>query len=381
MASNQPWLIVGADGKLPLTGLQYNLETPKLNKTNPRQLAFLALRAVHRGAFADVALDRVLRQAQLPDRDRRLLTELVYGSVRRQRSLDALINQLATKRADQQPLELRSILHVGLYQLRYLSHIPAAAAVNSTVELAKQNRFSGLASFINGVLRHYIRLAAGSVDPLRLPEDPLERLAILHSFPDWIVKVWLEQLGYEETEQLCIWLNQTPSIDLRVNPVQVPIEAVELAFQAAGITLKRVPPLPQALRLTQTSPIRSLPGFNDGWWSVQDSSAQLVSYLLDPQPGEVVIDACAAPGGKTTHLAELMGDQGTVWACDRAASRLQKLQENAARLHLQSIQTHLGDSRSLSQFVRQGDRVLLDAPCSGLGTLHRHADARWRQTP
>ncbi|MBD1907063.1 methyltransferase domain-containing protein [Trichocoleus sp. FACHB-832] len=129
------------------------------------------------------------------------------------------------------------------------------------------------------------------------------------------------------------------------------------------------------------SKIEKLPGFSEGWWTVQDSSAQLVSYLLDPQPGEVVIDACAAPGGKTTHIAELMGDNGAVWACDKTASRLRKLKENAERLGLQSIQIQLGDSRSLTQFINTGDRVLLDAPCSGLGTLHRHADARWRQTP
>ena len=130
-----------------------------------------------------------------------------------------------------------------------------------------------------------------------------------------------------------------------------------------------------------SGPIQELPGFNEGWWVVQDSSAQLVSHLLDPQAGDVIIDACAAPGGKTTHIAELMGDKGKVWAGDRTASRLRKLQENARRLNLQSIQVCTGDSRYFSQFNHVADRVLLDAPCSGLGTLHRHADARWRQTP
>jgi 16S rRNA (cytosine967-C5)-methyltransferase len=127
--------------------------------------------------------------------------------------------------------------------------------------------------------------------------------------------------------------------------------------------------------------MQQLPGFNEGWWTVQDSSAQLVSHLLDPQSGELIVDACAAPGGKTTHIAELIQDQGTVWACDRYASRLKKLQENMTRLQLNSIQICAQDSRQITQFTAQADRVLLDAPCSGLGTLHRHADARWRQTP
>ncbi|MBE9189946.1 16S rRNA (cytosine(967)-C(5))-methyltransferase [Gloeocapsopsis crepidinum LEGE 06123] len=349
---------------------------------NSRQLAFIALRSVQRGAYADVALDRILRQTDLSSVDRRLVTELVYGSVRRQRSLDALIDQLAKKKAQQQPPDLRIILHLGLYQLRYLDHIPDAAAVNSTVELAKKNGFSGLASFVNGLLRHYVRLASSEADLLKLPDDPVERLGILHSYPDWIVEVWLSQFGYAETEQLCKWLNKPPAIDLRINPLRASVEKVATALQDVEVGVTRVANLPQALRFTtSTGAIEKLPGFDAGWWTVQDSSAQLVSHILDPQPGEVIIDACAAPGGKTTHIAELMQDTGTIWACDRTVSRLKKLQQNIARLQLKSIQICTGDSRNLPQFTGVADRVLLDAPCSGLGTLHRHADARWRQTP
>ncbi len=354
--------------------------------SNPRQLAFLALRAVDQGAFTDVALDRVLRQETLSNPDRRLLTELVYGTVRRQRSLDALIDQLAKKKAAQQPPNLRLVLHLGLYQLRYLNHIPASAAVNTSVELARNNGLKGLTGVVNGLLRQYVRLAAASSeaehDPLQLPDDPVERLGIQYSFPDWIVRVWLEELGYEETAQLCQWLNQTPSIDLRINPLQTSIEQVEAAMQSVGLAVERIPYLPQALRLKgNPGSIRQLPGFEAGEWTVQDSSAQLVGHLLAPQAGETVIDACAAPGGKTTHIAELMGDRGTILAYDRAASRLKRLQENSARLGLTSIQVCTADSRELTQFTQRADRVLIDAPCSGLGTLHRHADARWRQTP
>lgn len=375
--------------------------------TNPRQLAFIALRDVHKGAYADVALDRVLQKVSLADNDRRLLTELVYGSVRRQRTLDTLIDQLAKKKSHQQPQDLRTILHLGFYQLRYQERIPASAAVNTTVQLAKENGFSGLTGFVNGLLRQYLRKAgeAGEVggaggareentplsssspsslhiDPLQLPENPVERLGILHSFPDWIIQVWLEELGLAETEQLCEWMNQSPTIDLRINPLRTSIEEVEAALQSVGILVRRIPDLPQALRLIGSAgSIQKLPGFKEGWWTVQDGSAQLVSHLLDPQPGEVVIDVCAAPGGKTTHIAELMADKGKIWACDRTPSRLRKLQENSQRLNLQSIQIYTGDSRHFNEFQNTADRVLLDAPCSGLGTMHRHADARWRQTP
>jgi 16S rRNA (cytosine967-C5)-methyltransferase len=181
---------------------------------------------------------------------------------------------------------------------------------------------------------------------------------------------------------LCAWFNQPPAIDLRVNLLKSSVEEVEAALLTAGISVTRLAHLPQALRLTGgTRNIKQLPGYQEGWWIVQDSSAQLVTHLLDPQPGETVIDATAAPGGKTTHIAELMGDRGTIWACDRAAKRLEKVKENAERLQLRSIQTCVGDSRQLTQFKAKCDRVLLDAPCSGLGTLHKRPDIRWQQKP
>ena len=350
---------------------------------NPRQLAFIALRDIHRqGAYTDIALDRVLRTATLNSADRGLLTQLVYGCARQTRSLDALIDQLGKKKASQQPPELRTILHIGLYQLRYQERIPASAAVNTTVELAKENGFKGLTGVVNGMLRQYSRLAEAATEPLQLPQEPIQRLGILHSFPDWIIQMWVEQLGVEETEQLCQWLNQSPTIDLRINPLQVSIEDVEAAMSTADVDVQRVPHLPQALRIVGgAGAIGQLPGFTEGWWTVQDSSAQLVSHLLDPRAGDVVIDACAAPGGKTTHIAELMGDEGKIFACDKTASRLKKLKENAQRLQLHSIQIFTGDSRNLPEFTNSANAVLLDAPCSGLGTLHRRPDIRWRSTP
>ena len=352
---------------------------------NPRQIAFLALREVHRrGAFADVALDRTFRNSQLTDLDRRLVTELVYGSVRRMRAIDFIIDKLATKKSSQQPPELRTILHLGLYQLQYLNNIPPSAAVNTTVQLAKENGFSGLSSFVNGLLRQYIRLTDQELNPLTVTnyKSTVQRLGILHSFPDWIVEMWIEQLGETETEQLCQWFNQSPTIDLRINPLKSTIAEIETAFKSQNISVSRIPHLPQTLRLNGSSgAIQNLPGYSEGWWTIQDSSAQLVTHLLDPQPGETIIDVCAAPGGKTTHIAELIQDTGTIYACDKTENRLKRLKENADRLQIKSIQIHTGDSRQFPEFIDLADRVLLDAPCSGLGTLHRRADARWHHTP
>ncbi|PSN18267.1 16S rRNA (cytosine(967)-C(5))-methyltransferase [filamentous cyanobacterium CCP5] len=353
-----------------------------------RQLAFEALQAIERGAYADVALHRGLRPRSLAGRDRALTTELVYGSVRRQRTLDALIDALGKKTARQQPMAVRLLLRLGLYQLRYLDSVPPSAAVNTTVDLAKANGQGRLSGVVNGILRQYLRRQSQGDDPLQLPADPARAIGIRHSFPDWIVQLWQEQIGLDETAALCDWFNRTPYLDLRVNPLQTNMTEVESAFEAHGIPWESIPHVPQGLRLLEhVGDLSKLPGYAEGWWSVQDASAQLVAYLADPQPGQVIIDACAAPGGKATHLAERMGDRGTIWACDlpgkrkSVSPRLQKVIENAQRLGLHSIKPSPGDSRDRPELYGLADRVLIDAPCSGLGTLHRHADARWRQSP
>ncbi|AFZ35136.1 sun protein [Stanieria cyanosphaera PCC 7437] len=353
--------------------------------SNSRQLAFLALQEIYqKKAYTDIALDRVLRSSpELSSVEKSLTCELVYGIVRRQRTLDSLINLLGKKKAQQQPPNLRIILQMGLYQLRYLDHIPVSAAVNTSVELAKQNGLKKLAGVVNGLLREYLRQAT-NCDPLELPNNPVTKIGIKYSFPDWIVETFLQQLPASEVEQLCGWFNQPAQIDLRINLLKTSLETVEKAFLDQGITTVRVPHLSQTLRLTNSAgKINQLPGYEAGWWMVQDSSAQLVTHLLDPQPGETIVDACAAPGGKTTHIAELIKDQGVIYACDLSEKRLNKVQENAQRLQLKSIKICPGDSRNRtvqcnSKFLV--DRVLLDAPCSGLGTLHKRPDIRWRQT-
>ncbi|MBE9077495.1 16S rRNA (cytosine(967)-C(5))-methyltransferase [Romeria aff. gracilis LEGE 07310] len=366
-----------ADGSSSNTGQSFSSSTG----FSARQLALKALRSIERGAFADEVVSRQLSRANLSLADKRLLTELVYGSVRRQRTLDALIGQFGKKQAEQQPTDLRLILRLGFYQLRYLSQVPPHAAIDTSVELAKQQRLGKLSGVVNGILRQYIRRQAAGDDPLRLPEAPIARLGIRHSYPDWIIQLWQTLLPPDEVESLCEWFNQPPKIDLRVNLQRSNQAQVEAALQKADVAARPIRNLPGGLRLTQPAgAIHLLPGYSEGEWSVQDSSAQLVGHLVTPQPGELIIDACAAPGGKSTHLAELMGDVGTVWACDRAPSRLKKIQQNLDRLRLKSVQPLLCDSRTYEEFG-ECDRLLLDVPCSGLGTLHRHADARWQQFP
>lgn len=370
--------------------------TSKSEPTAPlsaRQLALNALRQVHQGAYADVAIDRSLKSQKLDDRDRRLFTEIVYGAVRRQRTLDAAIDALATKPANQQPPNLRVLLHIGLYQILFLDHIPSSAAVDTTVDLAKKNGLTGLAGFVNGLLRKLVRTLEedaaetegefdlSAIEKLLKTNDK-NRLGIYYSYPDWMTAQWVKQFGQDETEALCEWMNNPPHLDIRLTGRTIQKKELQKALEALDIVVTEIPYVPMGLRLSHSpGGIQELPGFKSGDWIVQDASAQLVGQLVDPQPGETVADVCAAPGGKTVHLAELMQDKGCVIALDKTASRLRKIHQNCDRLGLTSVQVKEGDVRLVKDWANMCDRVLVDAPCSGLGTLHRHADARWRQTP
>lgn len=350
---------------------------------NARSVALSALEAIDGGAYTSIALERALHESGLPVVERALATEIVYGVTRRRLTLDRLIDQFALKPARLHPLA-RNILRLALYQIRNLDHVPPSAAVNTAVGLARQKRLGKLADFINGLLRTYLR-AAERGDPLELPSGAIERLSVQHSFPPWLVELWCTELGEDEAARLCEWFNHPAHLDLRVNLRSASTEAVRQALADHGVESSTVEGIPQSLRLTSPpGAIERLPGFEAGHWVIQEAGAQLVGWLVDPRSGERVIDCCAAPGGKTTHLAELMDDRGRILAFDRNGSRLERVVENQRRLGLTCIESRKVDVTSPPAdlgLVGWADRVLLDAPCSGLGTLHRHPDGRWRKSP
>jgi len=320
------------------------------------------------GAYADVALDRVLGQQAWMAPQRAFITEVALGIVRRRRTLDAWLSHFCPKGV---PPDIRHLVHLGMYQIAFLDRVPAAAAVHSTVELVKAGPRAGLAGLVNGVLRSFLRADR---------EALLNTLGDRHGYPDWLLALWEAEWG--DPEPFCQWFNQPPALDLRVNPLKTNRETLAQRLQAVGLSPEFLPDTPHGLRLRGPSgAIPQLPGFAEGEWSVQDAAAQWAVPLLDPQPGETILDACAAPGGKTTHLAEYTGDRATIWACDVHPHRLKAVTANARRLGLHSIQGRAGDSRQFRDWEAIADRVLLDVPCSGLGTLHHHADARWRMTP
>jgi len=355
----------------------------------PRQLAWQVLQAVAAGAYADGALERELGRVSLAPVDRALATELAYGAIRQRRLLDAWLDQLGKVPAERQPPKLRWLLHLGLYQLIASDRVPASAAVSTTVELAKRGGLGRLAPVANGMLRAFLRRREGG-DTLPLaPEalsDPALVLGVRHSLPDWLARELLQWVPQEQAEAYAQACNTPPSLDLRVNRLRSSVPVVQAALAAAGVEARPIEGLPTGLTLLgRSGDLSRLPGYAEGHWCVQDRAAQRIAPLLAPQPGERILDACAAPGGKSTHLAELMADQGSVLALDRGEARLRRVSRNAERLGLRCIEVVHGDATTWAdqrpELLASFDRILVDAPCSGLGTLARHADARWRIDP
>ncbi len=361
-----------------------------------RQLAWQVLQAVAAGAYADAALERELASLAragggLSPADRALATEIAYGAIRQRLLLDGWIDALGKVSALRQPPALRWLLHVGLYQLLFSDRVPAAAAVSTTVALAKRVGLGRLAPVVNGMLRSLLRrrdslAGAEPWDGLALPADAAAALALRRSLPPWLSAELLGWLPPERAEAFSLACNAVPALDLRANPLRTTRDELLERFTAAGVAARALPGAPHGLTLLErVGDPRDLPGYADGLWCVQDRSAQAIAPLLEAQPGQRILDACAAPGGKSTHLAELIGDQGEVWALDRSEARLRRLDRNAERLGLTCIRSLALDATALAEAKPhwQGsfDRVLLDAPCSGLGTLARHPDARWRITP
>ena len=348
----------------------------------PRAIAMHALMQVaRRGSFPDVLLDIYFKEnPELDSRDRALITELVYGVLRWQGRLDWVIDQQINIRPEKVALPVRVVLRLAVYQLLFLDRIPAAAAVHEAVELAKASQPQHVVSFVNGVLRSISRKAG--VLKEASPEGSSEhRLAMLYSYPVWLVLRWLTRWGAEETEAFCHGSNQIPPTTVRVNTLKTSVEGLALAFRDLGFSVEPSKLVPEALQLRSIrTDLSSLDQYQRGEFQVQDEGSQLVAHLIQPQPGERVLDACAGLGAKSTHLAQLMENQGKVTALDNQGWKLNRLMENAERLEISCIEPVEMDLLELEPSGDEFsfDRILLDAPCTGLGVLRRNPDLKWK---
>ncbi len=350
-----------------------------------RRAAWEVLQAVSAGAFAEVALDRVFARHKIINEDRGLVMEIAYGAIRQRQLLDSWIDFLGKVPIKKQPPMLRWLLHVGLYQILKMERIPASAVVNTAVELIKSSKLVRLAPVVNGILRAAVRVRDEG-GHLPLVDGSAERLAQSESIPVWLAEQLIVWRGLEGALKVAKASNKTPPLDIRVNRLRGNPESLRQAFNSVGIESIEIKGCLFGLQVALGSgDLRNWPGYKQGQWCVQDRSAQWVAPLLNPLPGQRVLDACAAPGGKATHLAELMGNKGEIWAVDRSLKRIKLLEMNALRLGLTCLKTLMADASSLRESKPEWrgyfQRILLDAPCSGLGTLARHPDARWRVTP
>jgi 16S rRNA (cytosine967-C5)-methyltransferase len=346
-----------------------------------RELAAQILRQVEaQKAYADLLLDQALKTQSLSDLDRALLTELVYGTLRWRGKIDARLNPyLHRPLADVDPL-IRNILRLAVYQLLFLDKIPDHAAVNEAVELAKSRSGAKAAGFTNAVLRNFIRRKKRS-KIFNDEDNSVAALAVAYSHPEWLVEKWLTEFGRDAAKSLMQANNQKAPLVLRVNSLKISRAELLQRMMSASINAMATERSPQGIRLESSGAVENLPGFAEGLFQVQSEASQLVGYLLSPLSGERILDACAAPGGKSTHIAELMKDKGELVAIDRSTRGVEKIIENAGRLGLKSLHVMRADvSEELSGLkLASFDRILVDAPCSGLGTLRGHPEIKWHR--
>lgn len=348
----------------------------KSNKVSPARLAaFAVLNAVEGGSFSSVALTEA--EPELDPLDRALCHELVLGVLRWQLQLDALIEHYSNRKVASLDPPVRRALRIGLYQLRFLSRVPASAAVNEAVNLVARARLSSARAFVNAVLRRAAR--EPDYSPAASVSNPLERIALETSHPLWLIERWVSAFGIEKTEAFARANNEPPPIGIRVVARAHEENIVLDKLRGAGATLTPSTIAKHAWRVSgATAKVREL--VQSGEIYIQDEASQLVAEIVNAQPGDRVLDLCSAPGGKTTLIAR-NACEASVLAMDISARRLTTLASTSALHQLQNIKLLVADAgRELPLTAARFDRVLVDAPCSGTGTLRHNPEIRWRLT-
>ncbi len=353
-----------------------------MNSSDPRRAAYHILHQVEGGAYADLALDALLRGGDLTDsRDQRLCTELVYGVLRQRGRLDYALARFCSRPLAKLEPAVLHLLRLGAYQILCLDRIPAHAAVHATVELTRQLGLQRATGLVNGILRNLVRQLESLAWP-ELEQDPLAHLVHAQSLPRWLAERWLRRYGSDEAAALGRgMLDQAPTT-LRVNTLKTTRETYLDALAEAGHEALPTHFAPDGVIIRQRAD-QPLPGDAEGLYQIQDEASQLIAHLLQPQPRETILDACAAPGGKTTHIAALAENGAQIQAIDLHPHRLKLLQSGARRLGCTGITARPWDLSRRPDFLsaESCDRVLVDAPCSGLGVLRRNPELRWRRRP
>lgn len=342
---------------------------------NAREIAVETLEDILiKGAYSNIVLNNNLKSSNLGDLDKALVTEIVYGTLRYKYTIDKILDKFIRKGLNQVDSKLLNILRITIFQLKYLTKIPDFAAVNEAVNLSKKVSYYG-SKFVNGVLRNYLR---DKSTPAKL--NYIESLCYTYSFPEWLVKLFIEQYGDEVTESILKGLNTTPKITVRVNNIKSNYEETWEKLINLGYDISQGCICPEAITINKGRSIESNSLFLDGYITVQDESAMLAAVCLDLEDNLLVYDMCSAPGGKTTHISELMNNTGKVMAFDIHKNKLSLIEANASRLGITNIKCIEMDSSKLNlEYRNSADRIILDVPCSGLGIIKKKPEIKWNK--
>lgn len=344
--------------------------------TKSREVAVNTLFQVFENkAYSNIALNRNLKESNLEEKDRALVTELVYGTIKYKYTIDKILLKFLDKNFNKVDKYVLNLLRVSVYQLKYLDKIPDFAVVNEAVNLTKERVSKGASGLVNGVLRNYIR---NKDQAFYNSENVFEKLAFMYSYPQWIIKLMVNQYGEDVAVRILQGLNSRPSVTVRVNSLKVSYDEALERLQAKGYDAEEGEVAAEAVRINKGSSIEANDLFRDGFITVQDESAMLVAPSMDLEKDLIVMDLCSAPGGKTTHIAELMDNTGSVKAFDIYEHKLQLIEENVKRLGITNVETAILDAESHEEkYVMSADRVLIDVPCSGLGIIRKKPEIKY----
>lgn len=343
---------------------------------NPRDAALFVLMDVDKNqAYSNLLLTKHMNQHKIAGIDKGLMTELTYGTLQHKMTLDFFLAPFIKGKLENW---VQWVLRMAVYQIHYLDRIPNHAVVNEAVQLAKYHGHKGVSGLVNGVLRAFLREGAPSFDSIK---DPLERLSIETSHPQWMLENWIQAFGFEKTEQIARQNNVAPPQTIRVNTMKISIDDAIQALESEGFTVRKGI-LPESLHVAgKTAATSAL--FASGQFTIQDESSMMPAHALQLEKGMTVLDMCAAPGGKTTHIAQLLANTGHITALDLHENKLKYIHENAERLGFTHISTVAADARQAQEVLeqKQFDRILVDAPCSGYGVIRRKPDMKYAKKP
>jgi 16S rRNA (cytosine967-C5)-methyltransferase len=345
---------------------------------NAREAALKILYEINeKGAYSNLALNKYFSSAELRDIDRAFATEIVYGAVKWKLTLDRVIAAYSNIKIEKLSPWILNILRLGAYQIIYMTKVPQSAACNESVKLAGRYGHKASAGFVNAVLRNIAR-SGGEIELPSRQEDPAGYFAVKFSYPKWLAEKYIGLFGEEFAESLLDSGNGIPELTVRANTLKITAPGLVEKFAAEGVGAIPGKYSSEAVIIKSTVSIGTLSAFKEGLFQVQDESSMLVAAVLAPLPGERVLDACSAPGGKATHMAQLMQNRGTVLARDIHEHKIKLIEDTAKRLGIDIIKCELHDAASPDNTDDGAfDRVLLDAPCTGLGIVRRKPDIKW----